>query len=604
MPTGRKSRVSSPTATSKPSSAPSQAETLKSSERQRLLSILRRPENRGRFIRLIDQEIARQEGLLALQDAERDRVEAERRFIAEQGERTSFEEEKRKCADDFEYWADRWLWTYDPRLVGKPGGPFIQFIMWPKQRGFIKWLDERLAAAEQGAVPKSRDVGATYLCVAWALHKWLFVPGFQAGFGSNDKDAVDKRNNMNSIFQKLRLMLMRLPSWQMPDGFDWRRHDVDMLLTNPASGATIFGEAGDEMGRAGRCSIFFLDEAAKVQRINLVEAALLGVTDCVIYVSTVNRQGDFFDQKRLSNLQKRQVYQLHYRDDPRKSGDWAEKKKATLTDKTAFAREFEIDSSASTEDIFIPAAWVQAAQRLTKLVPKIKRGRKGIAGGDVGGGKASSSLVMRFGPVVLPVERRGDPDTTDTAYWMLNLCLKQGCGLLNFDNVGIGEGVKSTLSKATDEKYDVITRVPVNTGVPPTDRIWDDDSTSAEMFGNLKAELWWLARCAFERTYFHVLWLEKDPKGKEHALSDLIALPEDDLILAAQLSLPKRLRNDKGKITVEPKAALAKRGIPSPDDADAFVLTFLEDPNDAIPIVAPDSATFHRSNPARVGGRT
>jgi phage terminase large subunit len=100
------------------------------------------------------------------------------------------------------------------------------------------------------------------------------------------------------------------------------------------------------------------------------------------------------------------------------------------------------------------------------------------------------------------------------------------------------------------------------------------------MFGNLKAELWWLARVAFQRTYQHVLHLEgktEEDGARKHPLSDLIApcraaTGERHAGLAAQPG--PLLPNEKGKIVIEKKAELQRRGIKSPDHADAFVLTF------------------------------
>jgi hypothetical protein len=99
------------------------------------------------------------------------------------------------------------------------------------------------------------------------------------------------------------------------------------------------------------------------------------------------------------------------------------------------------------------------------------------------------------------------------------------------------------------------------------------------MFGNQKAEIWWLCRTALQRTHEHVLFLDGKPNGKKHSPSDLLALPSGDPdsdALCLQLSLVKWERNEKGKIVIEQKNALRRRGISSPDHADALVLTFVE----------------------------
>jgi hypothetical protein len=187
--------------------------------------------------------------------------------------------------------------------------------------------------------------------------------------------------------------------------------------------------------------------------------------------------------------------------------------------------------------------------------------------------------VTRRGAVVLPPKSRGEPDTTDTAWWGLELSEAQGSKQLNFDSVGVGAGVASTLSK---HKIVGLKTEAVNVGDTPTDRRWDDGRTSEEMFGNLKAEIWWLARGAFQRTYQHVLFLEGKEGGKQHSSTEVIALPSGDSesdTLCSQLSLVRWFKNEKGKIVIEKKAELKRRGIASPDYAEAFMLTFVERPS-------------------------
>jgi hypothetical protein len=62
-------------------------------------------------------------------------------------------------------------------------------------------------------------------------------------------------------------------------------------------------------------------------------------------------------------------------------------------------------------------------------------------------------------------------------------------------------------------------------------------------------------------------------KSKEWLL--LGALPDDD-DLCDQLCLPGYHINSSGKLVIESKADIQKRGEASPDDADAFCLTFAQ----------------------------
>jgi phage terminase large subunit len=523
----------------------------------------------------------------ARRNAHASAIDSERRLEQERKQKLDHDAELARCAGDIEYWFDNYVWTYDPRLVGErnPDGsrksPYLRFILWPKQREFLHWLEQRLDAVEEGLAEKSRDTGVTYLCAGFALHRWLFVEGFKTTFGSRKVDYVDKKDNPDSIFEKIRVMLRRLPEWMLPDGFNTAQHDNYMRLTNPKTGAMIAGEGGEDMGRGGRSSLYVVDEAAFVPNAETVEKALSGNTDCVLWVSSVNGMGNLFARKRHSILKQHQVMRLHWRDDPRKTEAWAAGKEASLSDPTAWASEYEIDYAASLEGVCIPAKWVESAKRIAVLEPRVlETNVETVLGVDVGAGKAKSVAIPRKGPVVMPPCSRGDPDTIGTAHWALEIAGEVAATLINFDSPGVGVGVTSAM-KHSDLKKLVVQ--PVNTGDTPDERRrWEDGRTSDEMFGNLKAEIWWLARVAFQRTHQHVLWLEgvgEEKGAKEHRLSELVALSSGDTEsdkLNAELSVVRTFKNEKGKIVIETKKQLATRGIKSPDYADAFVLTFVD----------------------------
>ena len=525
---------------------------------------------------------------IARRHAQAAAIESERLAELEQKQRLDHEREKARCGADavgIVYWFNHYAWTYDPRLLAKKGpdgramSPYVRFELWPKQIDFIHWLHERVEANEEWLVEKSRDTGVSYLCCGYALNRWLFVDGFKTTLGSRKVELVDKAGQPDSLFEKIRIMADRLPAWMLPNGYNRGTHSLFMRLMNPATGAIISGEGGDDMGRGGRSSLYIVDEGAFVPNAENVEKALSGNTDCVGWVSSVNGMGNLFARKRHSILKQHQIFRLHWRDDPRKTEEWAAAKEATLSDPTAWASEYEIDYSASLEGVCIPAKWVDAAKRIATLDPLIMvTNQRAVAGLDVGAGKAKSVFIARAGPVVQPPKARGDPDTIGTAHWALDNAEKANAAQLNFDSVGVGVGVTSAMKHADRRKLKV---KPVNVGDAPNDRRrWEDGRTSDEMFGNLKAELWWLARVAFQRTYQHVLWLEgktEDQGAKQHPLSDLIALPAGDTesdTLASQLSLVRYFKNEKGKIVIEKKVELQRRGVKSPDYAEAFVLTF------------------------------
>jgi phage terminase large subunit len=493
-----------------------------------------------------------------------------------------WEREKVHCAADILYWFDKHVWTYDPRLAGQKHAdgssvsPFVQFKLWPRQRDIVLWLLERIKKGEEGLLEKSRDVGATYLTAGVALHQWLFEPGFKATFGSRKVDYVDKKDNPDSIFAKLRIMLRRQPVELLPKGFNWGSHDNYMRIVNPETSSVISGEGGEDMGRGGRSSIYCVDEAAFVPNADTVEKALAGNTECVVWVSSVNGMGNLFARKRHSILKPHQIQRLHWRDDPRKTDAWAEAKKASFSDPTTWASEYDIDYTASVEGICIPALWVESAKRIMDVEMGLNTSNAGVLGLDVGAGKAKSVAIVRRGAIVERPQSRGDPDTTGTAHWALQMAQGQGCTKLNYDAPGVGVGVTSAMKHAVTTGVKIN---PVNTGTPPSNMLWPDGRRSEEIFGNSKAELWWLARTALQRTHEHYLFKMGAEGGKQHPLTEILSLPHGDPesdALCLQLSLVKWDRNQVGKIVIEKKEALTRRGIASPDHADALMLTFYE----------------------------
>ena len=169
---------------------------------------------------------------------------------------------------------------------------------------------------------------------------------------------MDRLSDPDSIFEKIRVLLYRLPEWMLPDGFDRHEHDNQARLINPQTEATITGEGGDEIGRGGRKSIYFVGRSRLPGPAAVRRPVLSQNTNVRIDISTPNGQGNPFAEKRFSGAVK--VFTLHWRDDPRKDDEWYEDQKRRH-DAATVAQEIDIDYAASLQGAVIPAAWVRAA---------------------------------------------------------------------------------------------------------------------------------------------------------------------------------------------------------------------------------------------------
>jgi phage terminase large subunit len=518
--------------------------------------------------------------------------------------------QKAMCAEDVVHFFNTYLVTYDPRLVTQGLPAYIPFDLFRRQEEMLRWLDARVVAAEEGLLEKSRDIGWTWTAAGYALQKWLFIPGFRTTFGSRKVDLVDKLGDPDSILEKVRLMIDTLPPWMRPKG--WRRelHALHCKITNPENGNLIGGEGGQEMGRGGRASMYVIDEGAYIDHADSVAAAILANAECRIWASSVNGPGDLFAKKRHDGtLRLDQIFTFHFTDDPRKDKEWEKRKRRELASTPwMFAQEYDIDYTAAVEGICIPAKWVQAALRLGSLL-NLERTGIGVAGLDIGDGCARSVLQPRFGPLLTPPHAWLLPDTTNTAFEAIDACKEEGLTVLNYDTPGVGKGVASTLKL---NPRDGLVINPINTGSPATwQTLWDDGQNSRQKCANLKAELWWLARERFRCAAEHYVFLTGDEilgiEPKEHDVDELFVFePAEGHVyrqLIVELSTPTRQFNTAGKIMIESKQDLAKRGVASPDYADACVLTLVPDGSAEAKVAAnPIIATRQRGYEELQGG--
>lgn len=466
--------------------------------------------------------------------------------------------------------------------------------MYPLQEQFISWLWDVEADGESGVADKSRDMGFTWLCAAYLVHRWLFRRGFAGGIGSRKQDLVDKIGDPDSIFEKIRIILRNLPGWMLPRSFDWQKHDNFLKLSNPDNGSVISGEAGDNIGRGGRKTMYLVDEAAWLQRPLLVDMALSNNTNTIIYVSTPNGPGNPFAQKRFSGAYR--TFTMHWLNDPRKAAwvvydangavkatgvgatipldqngarmnavyPWYEKMKARF-DPVTIAQEIDIDYNASIEGVVCPGRWVRAAVMLGKS--GVTSQDDPVAGFDIAAeGSNENAIVIRRGFLV----RKSDiiawahSDTYVTSKKAIRFLQSNGVKKVNFDGDGIGASVAGNWAHESNIGFQFY---GLRNQWRPTKRKWENGKTSAQMFVNLRAEMWFTIRRRLEKTFEHIEY------GVEYLLDEMLALPEDG-DLEKQLSMPLYEKNNEGKIKVESKETMRARGAKSPDRADALIMAF------------------------------
>lgn len=468
---------------------------------------------------------------------------------------------KAKCARDVVFFCNSICCTYDPRK--KPA--MLPFILFPKQEEYLRWRNERRARKEHGLVEKSRDMGLSYLNVLSQTHSWLFEQGYSGLMTSRKEMLVDRRGDPSSIFEKIRIILRYLPQWMLPEGFNWDVHDNYMRLINPENGSVITGESGSQAGRGARSSVCDWDEVAFAERPEMIDAALSQNSDVIIYTSTPNGIGNLFYRKRFSN--KIPVFTVSWRDHPEKDEEWYKRQQNNL-DPIILAQEVDLDYTASSEGIYIPAKWVQAAiaqGTVDNPLPMIPPIGENVAALDVASaGQNRTVFGARKGNVVYFIKDWHGLNTTQSAYEVRDLMIEKGCTHLTYDSDGIG-GELANSWVGEDLEF---TLYPFHGNGTPTERVWEgEDKTSKQKFRNARAEAWGCLRDRFKKTYenFHGI--------KTHPIEELISIPNHPTLIA-QLSVPKYKRDAQGRYLIESKEDMRKRGVESPDFADFAALLF------------------------------
>ena len=426
--------------------------------------------------------------------------------------------------------------TFDPRKVGDGLTPLTPFIPFPKQIAALEFFIWCLDNKEYGLLEKSRDSGATWLAIALATTYWMFEPGFVAGFGSRKEEYIDKQGDPKSIFWRVRKFIQYIPNEFLPAGFTERKHALHMRIINPENNAVITGEAGDNIGRGDRTTMYIVDEAAFLERPLLVDAALSATTNCRIDISTSNGAGTPFYAKSVSG--KLPVFTFHWSNDPRKDMDWYKEQKRKL-DAVVLAQEVDIDHNAATADNFINGADVETAmQKQSEKVEPLGPTYLGIDAAHFGDDK--SVMTMRQGRVVFwqkEFRHKSGPQLADLAAGFCNdhpggvdqIAVElDGPGVSCFDHLKLGVHKDKVIG--------------LHTGKLLSDG--KNFNLRARMYRNLRT------------------WLTDYP----------CVLPRS-LDLKAQLaSIPYDYRD--GKLLLKSKKDIKKQGFKSPDHGDSLAITF------------------------------
>lgn len=190
---------------------------------------------------------------------------------------------------------------------------------------------------------------------------------------------------------------------------------------------------------------------------------------------------------------------------------------------------------ATDSNGLIPFDWVMEAVDKEMVVDP---GDPVMTGVDVGAGGDASIILHRQGGRVEKLQEHNTKDTMLLVGWVKMAADEWESSAVFVDNIGIGLGVYNRLRELGVSVYAVDVR-----------RV-----ARRERFAKLRDELWWIVREQFEL--------------------GLISIPNDAELIAELTSIKYEPNDSKGEIKIESKKDMKRRGVASPNKADALCLSY------------------------------
>lgn len=231
-----------------------------------------------------------------------------------------------------------------------------------------------------------------------------------------------------------------------------------------------------------------------------------------------------------------------------------------------------------TELSIIKPLWIDAAIDAHKKLGIEPTGNRFAGFDPADEGEDFNALAYRDGVILNSIREWKDRDSVAAGEWVYWNARDIGVMNVSYDNIGVGAGVKG---KFRDIERDLISRgderlvrfTEFTANAKPVDGEYMPGRENADHFLDLKAQAWWNLRDRFHNTYKAIV------EGKDVDMEKIVSIDSEEIDrklldkLKMELASPNR-EYSNGKIKVEGKDKLKKRGIPSPNIADAICMAF------------------------------
>src|SRR5262249_20959701 len=231
---------------------------------------------------------------------------------------------------------------------------------------------------------------------------------------------------------------------------------------------------------------------------------------------------------------------------------WRRLKIGELRSEDHFRREYPLTPDeaflASSFDSFIGTDLVMAARKEKSIEPY---GQTLIGVVPAGQGADSTAIAWRQGHVITKIEKRKGLTTMEVAGLIASIIRDEDPALVSIDVGGLGIGIYERL---VEQGYGNVVQAVNFGGKPIVPAPVDESGRPAGGPLNRRAELW---------------------SNMKKCLQARFSIPDTDS-LQSDLCCVGYKFDSAGRLVLESKQDLRRRGMPSPDEADAMALCFTE----------------------------
>jgi len=177
------------------------------------------------------------------------------------------------CARDMLFYVNAFCWIFEPRQA-----KVMPFLTYDFQDYALDEIDSAIGHHDL-VVSKSRDMGASWMCVTVCEHRWHFKDMETFLLVSRKEDLVDKTDDPKSMYWKLDFLHKYQPAWLLPQMERQKMH-----LKNCDNGSTIDGESTSaETATGDRRAAVIFDEFSKMPDSHKIAASSRDVSRCRIF---------------------------------------------------------------------------------------------------------------------------------------------------------------------------------------------------------------------------------------------------------------------------------------------------------------------------------